>query len=54
MTAPEPDDDGHVPVEAERWLYAHQESQATEQQSVTDIWERRKESRQDEQDEPGG
>jgi sporulation protein YlmC with PRC-barrel domain len=53
MTAPEPDDDGHVPEEAERWLYAHQESQAPEQQSVTDIWEERKASRQAQQDEAG-
>jgi hypothetical protein len=28
MTAPEPEDGGHIPEEAERWLYAHQESQA--------------------------
>ena len=51
MTALELDDDGHVPEEAERWLYSHQESQAPEQQSVTYVWERRKASRQDEQDE---
>jgi sporulation protein YlmC with PRC-barrel domain len=51
MTAPELDDDGHVPEEAERWLYAHQESQAPEQESVTDMWERRKASRQAPQDE---
>jgi sporulation protein YlmC with PRC-barrel domain len=53
MTAPEPDDDCHVPEEAERWLYAHQESQPPEQQSVTDIWEERKASRQAQQDEAG-
>ncbi len=53
MTAPEPDDDGHVPEEAERWLYAHQESQAPEQQSVINIWEERKASRQAQQDEAG-
>jgi hypothetical protein len=51
MTAPELDDDGHVPAEAERWLYTHQESQAPEQESVTDMWERWKASRQDEQNE---
>jgi hypothetical protein len=51
MTAPELNDDGHVPEEAERWLYAHQESQAPEQESVTDMWERRKASRQAPQDE---
>jgi hypothetical protein len=51
MTALEPDEAGHVPEEAERWLYAHQESQAPEQQSVTDIWERRKASRQAQLDE---
>jgi hypothetical protein len=39
MTAPEAEDGGHISEEAERWLYAHQESQAPEQQSVTDIWE---------------
>jgi hypothetical protein len=54
ISAPEPEDGGHIPEEAQRWLYAHQESQAPEQQSVTDIWERRKESRQAQQDEPGG
>ena len=54
MTAPELDDDGHVLEEAERWLYAHQESQAPEQQFVTNMWERRKASSQAQQDEPGG
>jgi hypothetical protein len=46
MTAPEVEDSGHIPEEAERWLYAHQESQAPEQQSVTDMWESGKASRQ--------
>jgi sporulation protein YlmC with PRC-barrel domain len=54
MTAPEAEDGGHIPEEAERWLYAYQESQAPEQQSVTDIWERRKAARQAQQDGPGG
>jgi sporulation protein YlmC with PRC-barrel domain len=53
MTAPEPDDDGHVPVEAERWLYAHQKSQAPEQEYMTSMWERRKASRQAQQNEEG-
>jgi hypothetical protein len=53
MTAPELDDDGHVPEEAERWLYAHQKSQAPEQESVTNMSERRKASRQAQQDEEG-
>jgi uncharacterized membrane protein YqjE len=54
MSAPEAEDGGHIPEEAERWLYAHQESQAPEQRSVSDIWERRKTSFQAQQDARGG
>ena len=50
MSAPEAEDGGHIPEEAEQWLYAHQEPQSPEQHSGSAIWERGKAPNQAQQD----